>query len=103
MALAQRICLPQKEGPRALPRRRRAASCPPAPSASRSPLVCFNGWLLHHLLSRCLHLALRTAISRSLDAWLHRRCPFCIVVALSIVVAVALPSRRPLPPLLVER
>ena len=102
MALAQRIRLPQKEGPRALPRRRRAASCPPAPSASHSPLVLFDGLLLHHLLSRRLHLASRAAISRSLDAWLYRRCPFRIVVAPSIVVAVALPSRRPSPPSLVD-
>ena len=102
MALAQRIRLPQKEGPRALPRCCRAASCPPAPSASHSPLVRFDGWLSRHLLSRRLHLASRAAISRSLDAWLHRRCPFRIAVAPSIAVAVALPSCRPSPPSLVD-
>ena len=47
-------------------------------------------------------VARRTAISRSLDAWLHRRCPFRIAVAPSIVVTVALPSRRPSPPSLVD-
>ncbi len=53
-------------------------------------------------MSHCLHLASRAAISRSLDTWLHRHCPFRIAIALSIIVAVALPSCRPLPPLLVD-
>jgi hypothetical protein len=53
-------------------------------------------------LLRRLHLALRVAVSRSLDTWLHRRCPFCIAVAPSIVVAVVLPSCRPLPLSLVD-
>jgi len=44
----------------------------------------------------------RAAISLSLDAWLHRRCPFRIAVAPSIAVAVALPSCRPSPPSLVD-
>ena len=47
-------------------------------------------------------VARRAAISRSLDAWLHRRCPFRIAVAPSIAVAVALPSCRPSPPSLVD-
>ncbi len=47
-------------------------------------------------------VARRAAISRSLNAWLHRCCPFCIAVAPSIAVAVALPSCCPLPPLLVD-
>jgi hypothetical protein len=53
------INLPQKEGPHVLPRCCRAASCPPAHSALHSPLVCFDGWLSRHLLSRRLDLALR--------------------------------------------
>jgi hypothetical protein len=101
-SMAQWIRLPQKEGPHALPCRCRAASCPPVPSASHSPLVHFNGWLLRHLLSHRLHLASCAAISRSLNAWLHCRCPFRIAVAPSIAVAVALPSCRPSPPLLVD-
>jgi hypothetical protein len=32
------------------------------------------------------------AISCSLDAWLHHRCPFRIAIAPSIAVAIALPS-----------
>ncbi len=47
-------------------------------------------------------VARRAAISHSLDAWIHRRCPFCIAVAPSIAVAVALPSCRPSPPSLVD-
>ncbi len=43
-----------------------------------------------------------TVISHSLNAWLHCRCPFCIAVAPSIAVAVALPSCRPPPPSLVD-
>ncbi len=58
--------------------------------------------MLRHLLSRCLHLTSRAVISCSLDAWLHCRCPFCIAVTPSIVVAVALPSCRPSLPLLVD-
>jgi hypothetical protein len=40
-------------------------------------------------------VARRAAISRSLDAWLHRRRPFRIAVVPSVAVAVALPSCRP--------
>jgi hypothetical protein len=47
-------------------------------------------------------IARRTAISRSLNAWLHRRCPFRIAVAPSIAIAVALPSCHPSPPSLVD-
>jgi hypothetical protein len=47
-------------------------------------------------------VARRTAISRSLDAWLHRHCPFRIAVAPSIAVAIALPSCRPSSPSLVD-
>ncbi len=78
------------------------------PEASRTKkrvppvLLCLNGWLTRHLLSRRLHLASRVAISRSLDAWLHHRCPFRNAVAPSIAVAVALPSCRPSPPSLVD-
>jgi hypothetical protein len=71
-------------------------------SPSHSPLVRFDGWLSGHLLSHRLHLVSCAAISRSLDAWLHCRCPFCIAIAPSIVVAVALPSCRTSPPLLVD-
>jgi hypothetical protein len=102
---AQRIRHSQKEGPRALPRCPRAASCPPAPSASHSPIVRFDGWLSRHpfaaLPPPCV--ARRAAILyRSLDAWLHCRRPFRFAVAPSIAVAVALPSCRPSPPLLVD-
>ena len=50
------------------------------------------------LLLRCC----RAVIFLSLDAWFHHRCPFRIAVALSIAVAVALPSCRPSPPSLVD-
>ncbi len=77
-------------------------AAPPLVRLRLPPLICFDGWLSCHLLSRRLHLESRAAISRSFDAWLHRRCPFRIAVAPSIVVAVALPSRRPSPLLLVD-
>ena len=77
-------------------------AAPPLVRLRLPPLVRFDGWLSRHLLSHCLHLASRAAISRSLNAWLHRRCPFRIAVAPSIAVAVALPSCRPSPPSLVD-
>ncbi len=88
--------------PRCL-RRHHSAALTPRPPLQRCPVRALPPRSPRRRRRRAATaVARRAAISRSLDAWLHRRCPFRIAVAPSIAVAVALPSCRPSPPSLVD-